>query len=209
MNRRVLTSAVVTAGLLALTVCVPIGTAAAAPMPSPGTAGAAPAGASMAERAAEDPASVLSSLSATTGSGTWTPAPQQSFDLAAGVACDAPVHVEGIVDNVVQMTLSTWPDGSSHRVAYVGGLLTRVTNTATGVFAEVDASGSAIVDYFPDSSMTWYAFGPIVATFRAGQGNLPRGLYQINGLYRLVFTPTLHRTLTMAFGTTDNICDRL
>jgi hypothetical protein len=101
------------------------------------------------------------------------------------------------------------PDGSTSREAFVGALVLRVTNTATGRTVDVDASGSGLVDYFSDGSMIWYALGPVAAGFAAGSGNLPRGFYQINGLYRIVFTPSLFKTVTMVFGTIDDVCAHL
>jgi hypothetical protein len=49
--------------------------------------------------------------------------------------------------------------------------------------------------------------GPILAGFRAGVGNLPRGLYVIDGLYRLVITADGHLTLTL--GHPDNVCEHI
>ena len=106
--------------------------------------------------------------------------------------------------------LASYPDGSPRRVVFDGALIIRLTNTDNGKFDDVDVSGSAIVDYFPDGSQTWYVFGPAMFGFRTGAGNsLPRGFYLLDGLYRREISPTFVKTLTMVFGTKDNICDHL
>jgi hypothetical protein len=137
----------------------------------------------------------------------WTPAPTPPFDRAAGEVCDFPIHGVAIVDHVVTEVLTSYPDGTIKRDAFKGPLIIRVTNTLTGKYFDADASGSAIVDHATDGAQTWYVAGPIMANFREGAGNLPRGLYLIDGLYRLVITADHHLTLTL--GHTDNVCDHL
>lgn len=152
---------------------------------------------------------ILSALSLFTGPSTsgWTPAPTAPFDRVAGEVCDFPVHGDPIVDHVVTKVLASYPDGTIRRDAFKGPLIIRVTNTLTGKYFDADASGSAIVDHARDGGQTWYAAGPVLANFREGAGNLPRGLYLIDGIYRLVITADHHLTLTL--GHTDNVCDHL
>jgi hypothetical protein len=109
----------------------------------------------------------------------WTPAPTPPFDRVAGEVCDFPVHGDPVVDHVVTKVLASYPDGTIKRDAFKGPLIIRVTNTLTGKY-----------------------FG-----FREGAGNRPRGLYVIDGLYRLVITADHHITLTL--GHTDNVCDHI
>ena len=138
--------------------------------------------------------------------GGWVPAPSQPFDVAAGALCDAPIHGDILVDEVKKKTLSTYPDGSPHRELYVGKLIVRVTNVSTGAYYDADASGDAIFVYSPDGTVTWDAVGPTLVGFREGQGNLPRGFYVLDGVYRLTFSPDGHRHLTTVHGTQTNIC---
>jgi hypothetical protein len=154
---------------------------------------------------------ILAALSLLTGpsSGGWTPAPTPPFDRAAGVLCDFPIHAEPVVDHVVTKVLESYPDGTIKRDAFKGALIVRVTNTLNGHYYDADASGSAVVDHATDGKQTWYVAGPVLAGFRDGAGNLPRGLYVIDGLYRLVITADGHLTLTIARGQTDNVCDRI
>ena len=152
---------------------------------------------------------ILSALSLLTGPSTtgWTPAPTPPSDRAAGVVCDFPVHLQPIVDQVETTVLSSYPDGSIKRDAFRGALIVRVTNTSNDRYYDADASGSAVVDHATDGAQTWYVAGPVLAGFREGAGNRPRGLYVINGLYRLVITSGGHITLTL--GRTDNVCDHI
>jgi hypothetical protein len=145
---------------------------------------------------------------APSGSG-WVPAPSAPYDQPAGARCDFPIHVQPITDEVQKKVLSTYPDGSSRSEIYVGALVLRVTNTNTGTFYDADASGTAVINYGTDGSMTWYVLGPVLIGFRADSGTLPRGLWIINGVFQLSFSPSGFKTLTMVVGTTDNVCDHI
>ncbi|WP_107645002.1 hypothetical protein, partial [Streptomyces sp. Ru87] len=154
------------------------------------------------------PASAAGPVATASGAG-WEPAPPTPpSDYAAGERCDFPVHGEPVVDEVVQRVLETHPDGSPKRVAYKGDLVVRVTNTDTGAAYDADASGTAVVDYRTDGSQFWSVLGPVLANFRENGGDLPRGLYILDGLYTLDIDATGYKDLTMLHGTHDNICDR-
>ena len=181
MRRSVLAGALLSALLLAISP----GAAVAA---TPGTAAAA------ADRAS--------------GS-SWVPAPTAPIDLAAGVVCDFGVHIVATVDEVVTKVLQTYPDGSIRRDAFKGALILRVTNTSTGAYYDADASGSAIVDHHQDGSVTWYVVGPVLVGSRGAGGNLARGLYVIDGLYKLDISSTHAETLTMVRGRIDDVCARI
>jgi hypothetical protein len=150
----------------------------------------------------------LTAVLAGAGSG-WTPAPTPPFDQAAGVTCDFAVHAEPVVDEVETKVLDRYPDGSIHRDAYRGDLVVRVTNTASGKYYDADAGGSAVIDHHRDGSQTWYVAGPVLAGFRAGSGNVPRGLYVLDGIYRLEIGADGTKTLTVLHGSRDNVCDHL
>jgi hypothetical protein len=145
---------------------------------------------------------------ATTGSG-WVPAPSAPADRAAGVLCDFAIHAEPIVDEVMTKTLSTYPDGTAHRGLYAGRLVVRVTNVETGASYDADASGDSVYVRDLDGTVTWYAVGPALVGFQPGQGNLPRGFYLLDGVYRLTFSPDGHRTLTPAHGRHEDVCHRI
>jgi len=145
----------------------------------------------------------LASLTALSLIGGWTPAPQPAFDAAAGVLCDVPIHAAPIVDEVKKKTLANGDD------IYTGKLIVRVTDTSDGDHYDADASGTALVSYAGDGSETWYVTGPVLVGFRENSGTLPRGLWIIDGVYRLVFDASGYRTLTMVHGTTTDLCPRL
>jgi hypothetical protein len=133
--------------------------------------------------------------------------------MPAGARCDFPVHSEPVVDEVRTRVLATYPDGSTKREAYVGDLVVRITNTATGGSVDVDLSGSAIVEYQPGGTLitnsTWYLVGPAMFGFREGGGDHPRGLWVFDGLYKIEFGPTAYKTVTIYHGTEHDVCTDL
>jgi hypothetical protein len=145
----------------------------------------------------------------TTGHSGWEPAPTPPFDRAAGVVCDVAIHAEPTIDETVRKTLTSYPDGTVKSEAYTGRLVIRVTNTGTGTYYDADVSGSAVVTHAPDGAQTWYAVGPVLLGVPAGRGNLPRGLYVVDGVYRLQISPTGYKTVTLLHGSELNVCDRL
>ncbi|WP_343444689.1 hypothetical protein [Micromonospora schwarzwaldensis] len=138
--------------------------------------------------------------------GAWVPAPQEAFELPAGARCAFAVRVEPIVDEVRKLTLATYPDGSPKRELFTGALLDRVTNLETGATSTADASGTSLVVHGTDGSMTWYVTGPVLLGFRENAGTLPKGLWIVDGQFRVAFTPTFDKTITMLHGTTHNVC---
>jgi hypothetical protein len=138
--------------------------------------------------------------------GGWVPAPQAAFEMPAGARCDFAVRVEPIVDEVRKLVLDTYPDGSPRRELYEGDLIDKVTNLETGATSTADASGTAMVEYGTDGSMTWYVTGPVLLGFRENAGSLPRGLWIVDGQFVVEFTPTFEKTITMVHGTTHNVC---
>lgn len=139
----------------------------------------------------------------------WEPAPSAPWNVGAGVRCDFPVHGEPVVDEVVRRVLSTYPDGSVRRVAYRGDLVIRVTNTRTRASFDADASGSAVVEYRPDGSQFWAVRGPVLVGVGAGQGNLPRGLYIVDGVYTMEIGAGGYKAVHLVHGTTDDLCARI
>src|SRR5262245_7361805 len=137
----------------------------------------------------------------------WFSVPTAPRDLPAGVFCDAPVHFFATVDQVVERILTTYPDGSAHFVQFTGPPVLRVSNTLTGAATDVDASGSADVEFLADGGQSWKVLGGVLIGFRDGHGNRPRGIYRLDGTYRIEITATNDRFLTMVHGTEESICD--
>jgi hypothetical protein len=146
---------------------------------------------------------------AAASNGGWVRFPTPSFDQAAGVECDFPIHAQPIIDQVYGKTTKTFPDGTPEQQIFVGPLVVRVTNTDNGHSYDADASGSAIVDYGTDGSQFWRVIGPVLLGSKAGTGNLPRGLWVVDGVYTIAFTADGHKTVTLIHGTEDNVCDHI
>ncbi len=51
--------------------------------------------------------------------------------------------------------------------------------------------------------------GPVLLGFREGGGNLPRGLWVVDGVFTVEFGPTFVKTVTMIHGTEHNVCTDL
>ncbi|MFJ9827541.1 hypothetical protein ACIRSU_24730 [Streptomyces sp. NPDC101160] len=141
------------------------------------------------------------------GSG-WEPAPSSAWSYPAGARCDFAVRGAPVVDEVVRRTVGVRADGTEV-VEYKGDLVVRVLNPATGRTYDADASGRALVELHPDHSQTWYVVGPILAGFAEGGGNVPRGLYTVDGAYTLEVSPTGYKTLTFLHGSTDSLCEKV
>ena len=144
------------------------------------------------------------------GESDWVPVPVPPFERAAGVVCDFAVKGIPIVADLQKRTLSTYPDGTVRSELWVGPLIYDVTNESTGTHATLDGSAWAVIVYNLDGSSTWHLHGPLGLSVAAGMGNLPRGLYQVDGpSYTLELSPTGFRTLNLRHGSVKNICPRL
>jgi hypothetical protein len=144
------------------------------------------------------------------GDSGWVPVPVPPFERAAGVVCDFAVRGEPIVADLHKRTLQTNPDGSVRSELWVGPLVYRVTNESTGAQTQLDGSSTGVIVYNADGSSTWYLHGPLGVAIAAGAGNLPRGLWQVDGpAYTLGISATGFKTLSLKHVTTENICNRL
>jgi len=136
----------------------------------------------------------------------WVPFPSPPFDLAAGVVCGFGVHGEPTVDEVRVKTIEEYPDGSPKRQLAVGALKIRLTNTDTGASTIADAGGSAVFEFFLDGTRKWHVIGPVLAAFREGGANIPRGLWTLNGVYDIFFSATNVKTVTFYRGGVHDLC---
>jgi len=138
---------------------------------------------------------------------TWMPAPTPPFDIPAGAVCDFAVHGEPVVDQVKTKVVATYPDGAKRVELAKGALILRITAVDTGVARLADGSGSGLFKYAQDGSFTVDIVGPLLIGFREGLSNISRGLYQLNGVYRIAIQPsTGFKKLTMIHGTVHNVC---
>jgi hypothetical protein len=138
---------------------------------------------------------------------SWTPAPTPPFDIPAGDVCDFAIHGEPVVDQVKTNVVATYPDGSTKIELAKGALILRITNVDNGVARLEDGSGSGLFRFAPDGSFAVDIVGPLLIGFRQGLSNVPRGLYALNGVYRIAIQPsTGFKKLTMIHGTVRNVC---
>lgn len=145
---------------------------------------------------------------ATTGAPSWHPAPTAPFDIPAGVDCAFATHGDPIVDEVRELDLTTYPDGSPKEAIFAGPLILRMTNADTGKTYDADASGSAVVGFGTDSSQHWKWTGPVLVGFRAGKANHAQGLYLLDGQYELQITAD-HQLTLRGVGRETDVCAQL
>ena len=166
--------------------------------------------ATAAQAAPVEPSPEVALSAATHSDSEWVSVPVPPFERAAGVVCDFAVKGVPIVADLKKRTLQTNPDGSVRSELWVGPLIYQVTNESNGHQTELDGSSSGIIVYNPDGSQKWYLHGPLGVAVPAGMGNLPRGLYQIDGpAYTLAISAAGYKTLNIRRGTVENICPRL
>jgi hypothetical protein len=140
------------------------------------------------------------------GRGGWEPDVAGPFDAPAGRFCDFAVHADPLVNEVRIKVVQTYPDGSPKQALADGDLTYRVANAETGRSVVADASARAVFEVGTDGSVLWRVVGPLVAALGEGSSNLPRGLYAIDGVYTVAFSPTGFRTVTLTHGSVHNLC---
>jgi hypothetical protein len=143
------------------------------------------------------------------GHGGWVFQPAGPVDIPAGRVCDFGVHLEPLVNEVRVKVVQTYPDGSPEQALADGALIYQVVNAESGQSMTADASGRAVFEFFTDGSALWRVVGPILAGLSEGASNLPRGLFIIDGVYTVGFSPTNFITVTLTNGSVHNLCDDL
>ncbi|GLY07839.1 hypothetical protein [Actinoplanes sp. NBRC 101535] len=140
----------------------------------------------------------------------WERIPSPPFDYPAGVPCAFAIHADPVVDAVYYKTLTTYPDGSVHTEAATGPLVYRLTNVSTGATVRGNASASGTATHHEDGAVTMRNHGPLLVAFRAGQGNLPPGYYQLDGPnWRLDISATNYRTVSGDYRIAKDLCAAL
>ncbi|MEU3058453.1 hypothetical protein [Streptomyces griseus] len=139
------------------------------------------------------------------GSG-WEPAPSDPWDVPAGERCAFPIHGEPIVDEVVRRELPSPGEGVT-RSFYKGDLVVRVTNKETGAYYDADSSGVALIDEYADGAQRWHILGPVL--LGVGEGNLPRGMWLVNGAYKLQWSADRVKTVTGAVLSKTDVCAQI
>jgi hypothetical protein len=142
------------------------------------------------------------------GNSGWEPTPSAPLDVPA-VFCTFPVHVGIAKDAVKGRVLANYPDGSVKQEEFNGPLILPLTNMDTGKSIDVNASGSAVVDFGQDGSQVWHIAGPVLFGFRMGSNtNHQAGLFLLAGKFTVEITAT-GRTVTEAQGDDRDLCGAL
>lgn len=158
--------------------------------------------------AAPSPSWPGSRPAASTAAGGWHRYHAQPFTAPAGTLCPFRVHSQVLFDREYVRTTRAYPDGSPRTQQYVGPLVVRVTNTATGHSVRRDLSGRAVVQYARNGSFTYQLQGPVAVGFHPGD-SLPPGYYVLRGEHTVHFTADGTRTITADEGTEENLCHTL
>jgi hypothetical protein len=120
----------------------------------------------------------------------WVRFPQVGFERGAGENCAFALRLEIVEDEVMSKVVQRFPSGSIERQLAAGKLITRVVNLSSGASTLVDAGGSAVFEYNEDGTFkSWFVVGPIIALPREGVSNLGRGVWGLDGIYKLEFRP--------------------
>jgi hypothetical protein len=143
-----------------------------------------------------------------TEAGGWERYEAADFTSPAGDLCRFPLTSKVLFDAEYVRTPASYPDGKPKRQEYVGPLVVRLTNDATGASIQRDLSGRAVLTYDPDGSYDFRLSGPAGVGFRPGD-SLPRGFYVLRGYHVIRFAADGTRTITVDRGTEENVCRTL
>lgn len=65
------------------------------------------------------------------------------------------------------------------------------------------------VDVPPPPQVRRLVLGPVLVGVGEGLGNLPRGLYIVDGVHTMEIGPDGHKSVTMVHGSRTDICARI
>jgi len=127
----------------------------------------------------------------------------------------------GVEHGIESRGLSQWPGtvellqtdvvpnmGWAHVEAPAGTrLVVRVTNKETGAYYDADSSGVALIDEYADGAQSWHILGPVL--LGVGEGNLPRGMWLVDGAYKLHWSADRVKTVTGAVLSKTDVCAQI
>jgi hypothetical protein len=134
----------------------------------------------------------------------WVPVPADPVTFPAGSVCAFTLRIEPLKNEVLSLTVSTYPDGSPRDILYKGDLVERITNLDNGHVVERDAGAFAIEHVGEDGSQLWSFFGNIVWGLSA-QGTIAKGLYSMTGTHVVSDSPKASLLLVDA-GPKEDLC---
>jgi hypothetical protein len=142
--------------------------------------------------------------------GPWAPFEASSFTLEAGTRCSFTLGGEVLTDRERIRTLETYPDGSPRIQEVVGQLVVRFTNLDTGAFIVRNLTGTGIIEYGTDGSLTLTLQGGHLAVGLAPTDTGgPAFLIFTGSGFDVLFAPDGSRHVTFGSGQVENICQTL
>ena len=142
--------------------------------------------------------------------GPWQPFQSTPTSFAAGEVC--PFAEEGVpvADEERFRDLSTYPDGSPQEQEFTGLLKFQYTNLANGKTVVRNETGTAVVFYATDGTISFHGEGHIGLSVHIGNPpSTPAGEWVLTGTFDAVLHPDGTKDFTLEHGTAENLCDTL
>jgi hypothetical protein len=158
-------------------------------------------------------AAAMSAASATPAAASaphpWQPFRSEPFTTAAGDQCPFAMHGAIVKDHELVRTLQTNPDGSPREQEFVGALIIRFTNLATGASVTRNLTGTAFFFTDPDGNVTGDGRGHIALGVHSFNTDPPAGEYVLTGRFDFTLNADHTRDFHVQGGNVENICETL
>lgn len=142
--------------------------------------------------------------------GPWQPFRSTPTSFAAGVVCPFAEQGVPVADEERFRTLSTYPDGSPQEQQFTGLLKFQYTNLATGKTVVRNETGTAVVSFATDGTITFHGDGHIGISVPVGNPpSTPSGEWVLTGTFDAVLHPDGTKDFTLEHGTAENLCQTL
>lgn len=139
----------------------------------------------------------------------WQPFRSEPFTTAAGDQCPFAVQGDIVKDHELVRTLQANPDGSPKEQEFVGALIIRFTNLATGASVTRNLTGTAFFFTEPDGTVRGEGRGHINIGVHSVNTDPPPGEYVLTGKYDFVLNPDRTRDFHVQGGNVENLCETL
>jgi hypothetical protein len=136
------------------------------------------------------------------------PAPFPPLDLPEGVYCSFPVNLENLVDQTIGRAYPP-NKGGVERLEFTGHVVTRITNTDTGAFVDLNSPAHVTLWLFPDGSFQVTFSGPIFAFYTAEEAavsTLDQGLWYVRGTGSELYDPEGNLVEAVHHGNFVDLC---
>ena len=149
------------------------------------------------------------------GAGASQPGPWQPFrstptSFAAGVVCPFAETGVPVADEERFRNLATYPDGTPQEQQFTGLLKFKYTNLANGKTVVRNETGTALVFFATDGTITFQGQGHIgISVPVSNPPSTPSGEWVLTGTFDAVLHPDGTKDFTLEHGTAENLCDTL